>query len=158
MGTTMSSVYLAGPITGLSYSDSVSWHHEAMAALKDVGIQSFSPLRAKKAALPSLDYISDKFENSFDPLISASGIMGRDFFDVNRCDLIIANFLHAKRISIGTVMECAWAYQMHKIVIAIANPDDLHVTHAMMERAITYRVDNLDHALEIAKAVLLTDI
>jgi hypothetical protein len=35
--------------------------------------------------------------------------MTRDRFDATRCDVLLVNLLGAERVSIGTMMEVAWA-------------------------------------------------
>ena len=40
-------VYLAGPISGLSYGEATDWRQEVQAQLQRCGIHALSPLRAK---------------------------------------------------------------------------------------------------------------
>ena len=52
----MKTVYLAGPITGLTYDGATDWRAYAKARLAKFGIQAVSPMRAKEflKALPSM--------------------------------------------------------------------------------------------------------
>ena len=96
-------------------------------------------------------------ENNADCLVdqlmsSNRGIMVRDYYDCHRSDLIVANFIGATRVSIGTVMELAWAWHSKIPTIVIIDDDNLH-HHCMLDECMSYRVQNLEQA---AKAALLT--
>ena len=43
----MHTVYLAGPITGLTYDGATDWRHAVAADLNSVGIKGLSPMRGK---------------------------------------------------------------------------------------------------------------
>lgn len=148
-------VYLAGPISGLTYGDAIDWREQATIELARANIVAFSPMRFKKFLDDGNEIHSGNYPN---PLGTTRGIMTRDFFDVNRADLIFVNFLGTKSISIGTVMEVAWAYQLRKPVVIAAEANNPHVTHAMMQEAIGYRVDTLTEALAITRHVLKHDL
>jgi nucleoside 2-deoxyribosyltransferase len=153
------SVYLAGPITGLTYADGAEWREVAKAALDDAGIDGFSPLRMKQyleafGVLEAKDQDGKYNYEGAHPLSSDKGIMARDRNDVMRRDLTIANLLGAEKVSIGTCIEIGWADAYRKPLILVMEDDNVH-RHAMAEEAAGYRVHTLDEAIEIAKAVLL---
>src|SRR5271157_1829498 len=102
----MSLVYLAGPITGLTYQGCTDWRQKAMDYLAEYGIQGLSPLRAKDYLLNETS-IADTYDDTI--LSSQRGIFARDKFDCERSDVIFVNLLGAQRVSIGTVMEIGWA-------------------------------------------------
>ena len=61
------------------------------------------------------------------------------------------NFLDSgTRVSIGTVMEIAWAYERRIPIIVVMKEDNIHV-HAMVNDCITYRVDTLEEGMYLAK-------
>lgn len=145
-------VYLAGPITGLSYSGAVDWRESVQKSLKEVGITGISPMRAK-------DYFKDIKEFSatckgyeqYSCLSSARGIMTRDRWDAHRCDIVLVNFLGAERVSIGTVMEIAWA-DSNRIPVVLVMEDNGNVhEHGMITEAAGFRVNSLDDAIEVIK-------
>lgn len=159
----MKKIYLAGPITGCNWGESEDWR-DSFKKLDLPGIQGFSPLRGKEY-LKSETTIADNYSNTV--MSSAKAIMTRDSFDVFSADAILVNFQGAKRVSIGTVMEIAWAWQLRKPVIAIVddtkwewNQDstpgqpiktavpDLH-DHSMLNEAISWKVTSLDDAVNI---------
>lgn len=150
-------VYLAGPITGLSYDGCTDWREHAIQHLDQFNIQGLSPLRGK-TYLKNEKSISDNYNESENALIVAMsgqrGIYERDRFDCHRADLVLVNLLGAKRVSIGTVMEIAWAAQNNTpIVLVMEKEGNIH-EHSMLREAVAFRVDNLEDALHIAVTIL----
>lgn len=144
--------YLAGPISGTSYDECVDWREHAVEELARHGILGMSPMRGK-AYLKGLQQIGDSYPGT--SMSSTRGIMTRDFFDCTRADVLIVNLLGAKKVSIGTVMEIAWAWQARiPVIVAMENEGNLH-DHGMISEAIGFRVQTLEEALQVAVAVLL---
>jgi hypothetical protein len=80
--------------------------------------------------------------------------MTRDRFDATRCDVLLVNLLGAKTVSIGTVMEIAWADNVRTpIVVAMEAKGNLH-EHAMITEAIGFRVPTLEEAIDVVKAII----
>lgn len=144
-------VYLAGPITGLSYEGCIDWRQQAIDHLKHFGIQSLSPLRSKDYLLGETT-VADSYDDKV--LSSQRGIYARDKFDCFRADAVLVNMLGAKRVSIGTVMEIAWAAgKGTPIVLVMEKEGNIH-EHSMLREACPFRVDNLDQALFVVTALL----
>lgn len=152
----MSKVYLCGPITGLSYDNATDWRDYAIEWLKPYGIEALSPLRFKTylQGIEDLQGHHDEYASA-GVLSSGRGIMTRDRFDATRADMVLANFNGAEKISAGSVMELAWA-DLKRIPIVAVMPDGNVHDHAMIKEAIGFRVDTLEKALEVVKAVLYT--
>lgn len=135
-------VYLAGPITRLDYKGAVEWRDYAIQKL--FPIRGMSPMRGK-------EYLS----NVLSVLSSDRGIMTRDRNDATTCDVLLVNFLGATRVSIGTVMEIAWADGRRiPIVCAMEKTGNVH-DHGMVKEAIGFRVETLDEAIQITRSILL---
>lgn len=148
----MKNVYLAGPITGLTFEGCTDWREFAIKELKAVGITGLSPMRAKDY-LKNETFIGDEYQNTV--LSSSRGIITRDRWDTSRCDLLLVNFLGAERVSIGTVMEMAWADICRIPIIVVMEPvGDLH-DHSMIREVTGFRVESLEEGLRVAKAILL---
>jgi len=147
----MYTVYLAGPITGLSHDDAVDWRDEVIRQLP-VEIEGLSPLRGK-TYLAGVESIAHSYPDL--PLSSPRGIMTRDFNDVRRCDALLVNFLGTKTVSIGTVMEVAWAFAFRIPVIAVMEPSGNLHEHPMIAEAIGFRVASLDEAVDILEVLLM---
>ena len=151
----MQSIYLAGAITGESYGNATDWRRYVRDHLNP-GIVGLSPLRAK-TYLEEEKAIGDCYDSQNGvetPLSTSRGIMNRDFFDCQKCDIVLANLLDTKIVSIGTVMEIAWAYALKKpLIIVMEKEGNLH-EHAMIREATGFRVSTIEAAIDIANAVL----
>ena len=155
----MSKVYLAGPITGLSYGDSTDWRNEMGKRLADFGITGISPLRAKdylaKEQTLQLSYDGAHDIHSLAPVLSgARGITTRDRWDCHRCDVVFLNLLGATKVSIGTMMELAWADASRiPTVVAMESSGNVH-DHPMVNECTGFRVTSLEDAVVVIRALL----
>lgn len=144
-------VYLAGPISGLSYDEGQDWREYAQEALASHGIAGYSPLRQKEF-LRREGVLTGSYGH---PMATDRGIMRRDFNDCKTSDVIFVNLLGAKTVSQGTIMEMGWAYAFQiPLVVAVEDANNLH-EHPMNRSTWDYRVPDLDQALSIVAAILL---
>lgn len=156
-------VYLGGPITGLSYVGCTDWREDAIEALSKHNIQGLSPLRGKDY-LANEKSISDNYNDGVrsneslgrlaSVMSSQRGIYARDFFDCHRADALIVNLLGAERVSIGTVMEIAWAASNQTPIILIMEKEGNIHEHSMLREACAFRVETLEDALHVCVATL----
>jgi len=142
-------LYLAGPIKGISYEETTSWRNYVAERLPDC-ISPLSPMRSKLQLRHEKEIIGEYS----DPLCSPSGFTCRDRFDVMRSDAILMNFLEAKNVSIGSVVELGWADLLRKPVIVVMEEDNVH-NHLMLRQIASYFLPTLDEAIEVAVAILL---
>jgi nucleoside 2-deoxyribosyltransferase len=144
-------VYLAGPITGLSFEGCVEWREWFIDQLPKE-IVGLSPMRGK-------DYLEHEQDLKMDyahiVLSSGRGITARDYNDCRRADLIVANMLGAKKVSIGTVMEIAWAKAFNVPVVLVMEPKGNPHDHAMLTECVGFRTPTLEEALWLTKVILL---
>jgi nucleoside 2-deoxyribosyltransferase len=152
-------VYLAGPITGLDYAGCTNWRNMAVATLAFAGIKGLSPMRWKEylreqGILPALRNAQEDYEYAKYGVMSTSrGIMTRDRFDATRCDVLLVNLLGAEKVSVGTVMEIAWADLKRTPIVAVMEAGNVH-EHGMVNEAIGFRCDTLEEGLNIVKGIL----
>jgi nucleoside 2-deoxyribosyltransferase len=146
----MGTVYLAGPITGCTYGDCTDWRDYAKKKLAEAGIIGLDPMRGKTF----LEKETNVGNNYAHPLGTPRGIMTRDHWDCTRCDVLLVNLIGATRVSIGTVMEIAWAYDNQIPIILLIEPTGNPHDHAMIQEAVGFRVSCLDEGIAIAKAIL----
>lgn len=151
----MFKVYLAGPIQDLSYGEATEWRVYAKRVLGSVKINGYSPMRDK-------DYLSSeqKLGGSYDqddmPMSTGRGVITRDFYDVESSDAVLVYLLGATQISVGTVCEIAWAWQMRKpLVLVMEKTGNVH-DHVFIKQMYGFRVDSLDLGLNIIQSVLLS--
>lgn len=142
-------LYCAGPITGVSYGESTDWREYVSKKLPKY-IKAVSPMRGKKY-LADEKKVKDSYEEH--PLSSQKGIVCRDRMDVMRCDMILINFSGANKVSIGSVMEIAWADAWRKPIVIVMEKDNVH-SHTMIREISGFIVSTLDEAIKIIIAVL----
>lgn len=132
-GYSKKKLYLAGPITGTDYNDSrFGWRREFADLLTkmqqertnyDPWMECFSPMREKEF-LEKDQCISGMADyESLEGFGTPWGILTRDHNDVQNCDAMIACFLGAKRVSIGTCVEFGFAHAYRKPVIMVMEPE-----------------------------------
>lgn len=148
-------VYLAGPITGVTYDGCTEWRTWVKDNV-DEDILTLSPMRGKQ-------YIKERSKNGFvemsyedSHLSSAKGINTRDYNDVRRADAIFVNFLGATKVSIGTVMEIAWARAFNIPVVCVMEKDNIH-HHSMLDYACGVIAETIEEGIVTLEALLLPD-
>lgn len=149
-------VYLAGPITGLSYGGCTEWREAAKLSFAEVGIQGFSPMRGKEYLnhLTNISGTGEEYAN-LGMFSTPQGIMSRDFHDCTTCDVLLVNLLGAKAVSIGTMFEIAWAWMKRTpIVVAIEDEGNPH-EHIFVRHTAGFRTNNLDEAIYAVKRILI---
>ena len=162
------SVYLAGGITGLRYGDATDWRNYAIKWLAEWNIEGLSPMRGKDY-LANVGVIAQSYDDVADwPLSAAPGFTMRDRRDVMVSDIVLANFEGADKVSICTVMECAWADAFRKPLIVVLDPVQAYENgeqgteytdpnpndHAMIRQVAGFVVPTLDKALALIPAIL----
>lgn len=153
-------VYLAGPIAGHRYNETVDWRSQVAAALRDRGVDSLSPMRAKEK-LKEDGIISSDFRHyagkGRGPFYTSKGIMTRDFNDVKRSAMGFVYLLGTEKLTTGTVMELGWYYALQKPVVVVIEEDgsNIHDSHPMVMEAIGgLRFNNIEDAIDATLVVL----
>lgn len=147
-------IYLAGPISGLTYKECTEWREYFYKTIDESTIKHVTcldPMRGKTVLQQEQSIQSTGYQ---DILCKNRSITTRDRFDVMRSDLIVVNFLGAKRVSIGSVMEIAWADMLRKpIILIMEGSGNLH-DHGMITEAVGFRVSTVKEAIKVAKSIL----
>lgn len=143
-------IYLAGPITGVSYDTTVAWRDDVSLAFGD-SFTCYSPMRHKEYLAGEVS-IADAYSDKI--MSGQRGIFGRDMFDVQRTDALFINFLDARRVSIGTVMEMTLAWYMRHPVVVVMETENIH-RHSMLMESTPWVVETLDEGVEIMRRLFL---
>lgn len=149
-------VYLAGPITGLSYGDAVNWREYARDFLGRFGITGVSPMRSKNclsnlSKIPSTpDVKADDWQAT---MLTPRAVKARDKFDCTKSDLVLFNFLGATAISKGSIIEVGWADATGIPVVVAIESDNVH-HNILVDECMPIQTARLDDALEIAVSIL----
>lgn len=141
-------LYLAGPITGLSWEECTDWRIDVALQLSNVA-ECYSPLRHKQY-LAAEQSIQDEYKDTF--FSSQRAIFGRDMFDVRTSDVLFVNFLGAKRVSIGTILEIGAAWEGRKTVVIVMEKDNIH-QHSMVRELTPWVVETLQAGVDVVKSL-----
>jgi len=120
--TMLKPLYLAGPISGLTYEDAVADRHswEAKQEFKLVGFQGISPLEgyeelAGQGTLPVM--FEEIIEGSAEQAVHA------DLRMIDASVAVFANFTRESGPSLGTAAELGYAFAQGKPIVTLM-PDD----------------------------------
>ena len=119
----METVYLAGPIGGLTWEEATRWRTNVASMLSP--LECLSPLRDTDdgRSLRSSHHVTDggRLTNEGkDSAIPFQELFIRDETDCcQRADLVFFNYLGAKTLSVGTNSELSWcrALGIHRVVV-----------------------------------------
>jgi hypothetical protein len=142
-------LFLAGPLTGISYRQAVGWRTYVESRLP-ADIIAFSALRGK-AYVADERVLKDTYPEHL--LSTPQGTITRDRYDVSRCDALFVNVLKADRISIGTIMEMAWADAWRIPIILAMEEGNVH-DHAFVRQVAAFIAGDLDEAIQTAVDVV----
>lgn len=138
-------IFLAGPLTGVPYKDALEWRKHVESRLPDE-IVAFSALRGK-IYLEKERSLKDAYPQHL--LSTAQGTITRDRYDVSHCDALFVNFLDTDKVSIGTVMEMAWADARRIPIIVVMKNGNIH-DHAFVRQVAGFVTDDLEEAIRTA--------
>lgn len=144
-------VYLAGSIAGCDRGEANDWRKQTSAVLAVHGIRGLSPLRCEPL-------IGERYgTGSDDPRFGTPrAIASKNFLDVQMCDITLCYIpkdLNVRRLSIGTIIELAWAHALRKPTILVSDYD-LVISHPVVQANASWIVSTLDEGIEIILGVL----
>jgi hypothetical protein len=142
-------LFLAGPLTGISYGDALDWRKYVERKLPP-DVIAFSALRGKEYVAKEA-VLKDAYPEHL--LSTPHGTITRDRYDVSRCDALLVNFLKADRVSIGTIMEMAWADAWRIPIILAMENGNIH-DHAFVRQVAGFIAADLDEAIWTAVNVV----
>jgi nucleoside 2-deoxyribosyltransferase len=142
-------LFLAGPLTGVSYSDALDWRKYVESKLP-ADVIAFSALRGK-GHVAKERVLKDAYPEHL--LSTPQGTITRDRYDVSRCDALFVNFLNADKVSIGTIMEMAWADARRIPIILAMEAGNIH-DHAFVRQVAAFITEDLDEATHTAVDVV----
>ena len=156
------SVYLAGSISGLTYTQATGWRRDVREELSKYGIKCLSPLRAEVYLRNHEGLLNDyqqpaELEKAGCQVMAMStqrGVFERDKFDCTRCSIIFVNLLGMKKISIGTIIEIGWADANNIPVVLIMEEEGNPHNHAFIRECCAFQTPHISEGVAIVKAIL----
>ncbi|HBD93671.1 MAG TPA: hypothetical protein DC057_05825 [Spirochaetia bacterium] len=127
-------IYLAGSISGLGYDEVVNSYKRKANILGISGYEILCPMTGKTYLRNEIEFKATGYKNF--PVSTNHAIFERDKWMVQNCDIILADLSNSgERVSIGTMMELAWASLLGKHSIVILPKDNIHNHAFVLESA-----------------------
>ena len=145
-------IYLAGPISGKSYDEVVNLYNEKIDIFTKMGYSVLCPMRGKSYLRNELEFKDHGYSNF--PVSTNHAIFERDKWMVQTSDIVFADLLNSgERVSIGTVMELAWASYLGKHTIILLPENNIH-RHAFVLESADIIFENISDALKYFKDLI----
>lgn len=90
---------------------------------------------AHNSFLSSQTRIAQEADARDNPRISDKALVMRDRSDVHASDVILVNLLGSRIVSIGTMFELAWANLLHKLIVIVVDPENVHAKHPFVRES-----------------------
>lgn len=142
----MTSIYLCGPIAGLSYAEATEWRGEATDYLTAMGLEVYDPMRGKEKVKEAfgdraIPHNHQSFEDPFK----------RDMHDLAWCDYVFVYFpLPAP--SVGSLVEIGVAYGWGKHIIVVTPEPEF--AHPFIKGVATVMAKTLEEGYEAMMSLL----
>jgi hypothetical protein len=144
-------VFLCGPITGLTRERAAGWRAQVTRALAGEAV-TLDPMRDQPDVTRRAPG-ADTDPSGVGRLVHGKRTVARNRFDVERSDLVLACFLGATSVSIGAVGEIFWADLLRKPVIIVREADNPH-NHDMLNEIAAWIFADLDLAIAQVRRML----
>jgi nucleoside 2-deoxyribosyltransferase len=138
-------IYLAHAISGLSYGEVMNYYVKTSEFLKSIGYEVLCPMTGKDALRNETKFKAHGIDKV--PLATNHAIIERDRWMVTESDIVYISLVGTKGVSIGSVMEMAWAHQLGKHSILAMEPGNIH-EHAFVLEAADIRYESEAEAEE----------
>lgn len=143
-------IYLAGPITGFTVEEVITNITSHASRLSIMGYDVLHPFIGSCG----VSIINGPLQPyGYTGISSDHSIFCRDKWCVLQADIIIVNLIGAKRVSIGSMMELAWASDHNKHTIVVIEDNNMH-QHAFVKEAADLIFTELDSAFDYLEKLI----
>lgn len=143
-------VYCVHPISGRSADDVFSYYTGVKTDLEAMGYDVLIPMFGKGSLRTEIAFKAHGQEGN--PLTANHAIFNRDKWMVKQADILYANLLGAKHVSIGSMFELAWGSDNDKQNVVVMEEDNIH-RHAFVLEAATVVYNNAEDAMAYLQAL-----
>jgi len=112
-------IYLAHPISGLSYEAVMAYYKAASRELRKDGYEVLCPMQGKEYLRTETKLRAEGYKN---PISTNQAIVRRDHWMLEQADIVYVNLASSTQVSIGSLFELAWAYHLRKHVVLVMDP------------------------------------
>lgn len=142
-------IYAAHPINGLSYQEVTDYYSHLIDDLHGFH-HIIHPMMGKDYLRTAKELRSVGYEGL--PPSTNHAIKERDQWMVKKADIVFVDLTGAKGISIGCVMELAWADLLGKHTVVVLDKEGYH-KHAFVLECADVLFDTHDEAIEYLKKI-----
>lgn len=143
-------IYLAHPMSGLSWNEVEKYYTKTIKILKKVGYGVLHPMIAKKE-LKGTNFNPIGEKNN--PVITSHAITRRDHWMVNQADIVFVDLTNAEDKSIGCVSEIAVGYNLGKHVICVMEKENIH-RHVFIKEQSDIIFETYEQAISYLKKLI----
>jgi len=144
-------IYLAHPISGLTYDEVIGYYKKISRKLKKIGYEVFHPMTGKSAMRTDIKERFQPIDNKSE-IATNHAIISRDTWMVRMCDILYLDLTGTQTISIGCVMELFGAYVLGKYTVVVMEKDNVH-RHAFVVEAAGVIFEESKKALDYLKVL-----
>lgn len=152
------SVYCAHPISGLKWDEVVNYYNTIKTKLTEIGFHVFQPMTGKGEMRTQ---VSERFKpagfNAVNPMCTNHAIFERDKWMVQNCDVLYLDLKGCQGISIGCMMELAWASWAGKYTVVVMDEVGIH-KHAFVLEAADIVFEDEERALSYLDKLITQEI
>jgi len=143
-------IYLAHPISGLTFEAVVGYYEANVPILKTLGYTVFDPVTMYSHAINVKEKCAPADLKG--PLINNHALFERDKWMVSTVDVVLADLTGATKASIGVCMELAIANILGKHIVTVMESNNPHY-HGFVLEASSCVFATFDEALEYLKNI-----
>lgn len=140
-------VYCAHPITGLEWAEVIEYYANIQQRLKEIGFNVLHPMTGKSALHTEVKNKKFQATGNQSPVATDHAIFERDRWMVRNCDILYLDLSHTDKVSIGCMMELAWASMLDKYTVVVLPKGNLH-RHAFVLEAADIILEDCDAAID----------
>lgn len=137
-------IYLARSISGLSYAEVMEEYGKTIAKL-GAYYEILNPMTAKGHLKSEVEFAS--YGKYTHPVSVGHAIYERDKWMVQSCDVLFADLSGTTKVSIGVMMELAWAALLGKHTVLILPEENIH-THTFVRESADIVFSEYDEAID----------
>ena len=150
------SIYLGGPITGLSTAEAFGWREDATEILTALGYDVRSPMRGKGSLQEEYGDEPLTISTNTEHILKMPYFV-RDMYDIDQSGIVIFNFQFMDKPSVGSLVELGHAHGQGKLIIVVLPvvgeaPEYMAhggEYHQFIEKAASVVVNSLEDAYDV---------
>ena len=127
-------IYLSRPMAGRGFAEVDEWYTREVNFCRGLGLDVFHPWLSEEELGPDKRFVATGHDHASAPTATTNAIVGRDRWMATNVDLLLTDLTEAQTVSIGCMMELAWAYDHGAHTIVVMKDKSVH-RHAFVTGA-----------------------